>query len=261
MNLLFIGDVVGRPGRKAVEALLPGLKSEFELDFVVANAENAAGGLGITDEVVEELFGLGIDVLTTGNHVWKNRQSYGKIRTESRLLRPANYPPGVPGRGGAIFISAGGAPIGIINLIGRVFMEALDCPFQIGLQEVERLRKETDLILVDMHAEATSEKLALAWFLDGKVSAVLGTHTHVQTSDERLLPQGTAYITDVGMAGPRDSVLGVRPEVIIERFEKKLPVRFELADGALQLDAVVLEINNTTGKTEKIERIRRLSPS
>jgi len=261
MNLLFIGDIVGRPGRKAVETLLPGLKSEFELDFVVANAENAAGGLGITDEVVEELFGLGIDALTTGNHVWKNRQSYGKIRTESRLLRPANYPPGAPGRGGALFVSSGGAPIGIINLIGRVFMEALDCPFQIGLQEVERLRKETDLILVDMHAEATSEKLALAWFLDGKVSAVLGTHTHVQTSDERLLPQGTAYITDVGMAGPRDSVLGVRPEIIIERLTKKLPVRFELADGALQLDAVVLAINNATGKTEKIERIRRLAPT
>jgi len=261
MRLLFIGDIVGRPGRRAVETLLPQLVRENEVDFVIANAENAAGGMGVTAEVVEELLGLGVDLLTTGNHVWKNRQAYDIIDTEDRLLRPANYPLGAPGRGSAVFRLPGGESVGVINLLGRVFMEAVDCPFQVGMKEVERLEKETRVIIVDMHAEATSEKLALGWFLDGRVTAVLGTHTHVQTADERILPKGTAYISDVGMAGPRDSIIGVKPALIVERFVKRLPNRFEVAGGAAELNAVVLAIDNGTGKASKIERICKLVPA
>jgi len=260
MNLLFIGDIVGRPGRRAVGALLPDLVREKEVDFVIANGENAAGGMGITPEVVEELLGMRIDVLTSGNHIWKNRQAYDIINSEKRLLRPANYPPGAPGWGSGIYRPASGGPIAVLNLLGRVFMENVDCPFQVGQKEVARLEKEARIIIVDMHAEATSEKLAMGWFLSGKVSAVLGTHTHIQTADERLLPNGTAFITDVGMTGPRDSIIGVKPDLIVERFLRRLPSRFELAGGTAELDAVVLEIDNETGKARKIERIRRFLP-
>ncbi len=261
MKILFIGDIVGRPGRRAVAGLLPGLVQEKEIDFVIANAENAAGGMGITAEVVEELLGMGIDVLTGGNHIWKNRPAYAIIEGEERLLRPANYPAGAPGRGCAVYRPASGGPVAVLNLMGRVFMEAIDCPFQVGAKEVERLQQEARIILVDMHAEATSEKLAMGWFLDGKVSAVLGTHTHIQTADERILPKGTAFITDVGMAGPQDSILGVRPELIVERFLRRMPNRFELAGGTAQMDAVALEIENDTGNAKAIEKIHRLLPS
>jgi 2',3'-cyclic-nucleotide 2'-phosphodiesterase len=260
MNILLIGDIVGKPGRRAVAGLLPDLVNEKEIDFVIANGENAAGGMGITAEIVEDLFSLGINVLTTGNHVWKNRQAYDIIQTEERLLRPANYPDIAPGRGSGIYHSPSAGSIGVLNLIGRVFMDAVDDPFRVGLAEVERLLQETPVILVDMHAEATSEKVAMGWYLDGKVSAVLGTHTHVQTADERILPHGTAYISDVGMSGPRDSVIGIKPELILERFISKLPNRFELAGGTAQLNAVVVHIESTTGKAEGIERIFRLLP-
>lgn len=258
MKLLFIGDIVGRPGRRALAALLPGLIERHELDFVIANAENAAGGMGVTAEVVEELLGLGVNVLTSGNHVWKNRQAYAIIEAEQRLLRPANYPSGAPGRGSGVYLSAAGGPVAVLNLIGRVFMEALDDPFQVALRELERLEQQARVIIVDMHAEATSEKLALGWLLDGRVTAVIGTHTHVQTADERFLPKGTAYLTDVGMVGPWESVLGVKPELIVERFLRRLPNRFELAGGAVEFNGVVLTIDGETGKATRIERIHEL---
>ena len=261
MNILFIGDIVGRPGRRVVEKLLPEIVAEKEIDFVIANAENSAGGMGVTPEVVEELLALGIDVLTTGNHVWKNRQSYAIIESEERLLRPANYPAAAPGRGSGVYRSAGSGPIAVLNLIGRVFMEAVDCPFQVAEKELERLEKQTRVIVVDIHAEATSEKLAMGWFLDGRVSAVIGTHTHVQTADERILPHGSGYISDAGMAGPFDSILGVKPAIIVERFVNRLPNRFELASGTAVIDAVILRVDSETGKATGIERIRRLLPA
>lgn len=258
MKLLFIGDIVGRPGRRALAALLPGLIERHELDFVIANAENAAGGMGVTAEVVEELLGLGVQVLTSGNHVWKNRQAYAIIEAEQRLLRPANYPSGAPGRGSGVYLSDAGGPVAVLNLIGRVFMEAVDDPFQVALRELERLEQQARVIIVDMHAEATSEKLAMGWLLDGEVTAVIGTHTHVQTADERFLPKGTAFLTDVGMVGPWESVLGVKPELIVERFLRRLPNRFELAGGAVEFNAVVLTIDGETGKATRIERIHEL---
>jgi 2',3'-cyclic-nucleotide 2'-phosphodiesterase len=259
VNVLLIGDIVGNPGRKAVRAHLAAVVAQHQVDFVIANAENAAGGMGVTVEVVEELLGMGINVLTSGNHVWKNRPSYGIIETEERLLRPANYPAGAPGRGSGVYHSAGGGSIAVLNVIGRVFMEPLDDPFRVAEAEVERLRTQASTIIVDMHAEATSEKAALAWFLDGKVSAVIGTHTHVQTADERILPHGCAFLTDVGMTGPRDSVIGVKTELIVERFVTRLPNRFELAGGATQFNAVVISIDNSTGRAQQIERIQRFS--
>ena len=206
MKILFIGDIVGSPGREAVRALLPELKKEFNLDFVVANAENAAGGSGITPKVAEELFGSGIDVLTSGDHIWKKREIFEIIEGE-RILRPVNFPIGAPGRGANIFKTKAGLKVGVINVQGRVFLEALECTFKTTQQAQETLSGQTRIIVVDIHAEATSEKVALGWYLDGKVSAVLGTHTHIQTADERILPAGTAYITDVGMTGPQDSVI------------------------------------------------------
>ena len=258
MKILFIGDIVGRPGRRAVKKLLPELVQQYEIDFVIANAENSAGGMGVSAEVVQELTDWGINVLTTGNHVWKNRQAYDIIETEERLLRPANYPPGVPGRGSGVYHPAGGEPIAVLNLLGRVFMEAIDDPFRVGLSEVEQLEKEARVIIVDMHAEATSEKIALAWYLDGRVSAVLGTHTHVPTADERVFPQGTAFICDVGMVGPQNSVIGVKSDLIVERFLSRLPSRFELAGGTVEFNAVVVTIDNATGKASAIERVRRI---
>ena len=249
---------MGRPGRRALKALLPEIIEAEEIDFTIANAENAAGGMGVTAEVVEELLSLGIDVLTTGNHVWKNRNAYDIISSESRLLRPANYPEGAPGQGGFVYRPEKTGPVAVLNLQGRVFMDAIDCPFQVASKEVERLSKEARVLIVDMHAEATSEKVAMAWFLDGRVSAVLGTHTHVQTADERLFPKGTAYISDAGMTGPYDSVIGVKHELIVERFIKRLPNKFELASGTVQFNAVVLTIDNESGKPQTIRRVQRL---
>jgi len=257
MKILFIGDIVGSPGRDAVKKLLPELKKEHNLDFVIANAENAAGGSGITARVAEELFAAEVNVLTSGDHIWKKREVFEIIEQEERLLRPVNFPLGAPGRGFAAFKTKEAGKIGVINVNGRVFMEPLDCPFKTTLAAVEALSKETKIIIVDIHAEATSEKVALGWYLDGKASAILGTHTHIQTADERILPQGTAYLTDVGMTGPHDSVIGRRIEDVLERFVTCVPVRFEVADQNIQLQGAVLDIDEDTGKAKSIVRIQK----
>ena len=257
MNILFIGDIVGSPGRGAVKQLLPGLKKEYNLDFVIANAENAAGGSGITPLVARELFDSGVDVLTSGDHIWKKREIFELINKEKRILRPANFPPGAPGEGWNLFKARGGCKLGVINVNGRVFMEALECPFKTAFQAQEALSKDTRVIIVDIHAEATSEKVALGWYLDGKVSAVLGTHTHIQTADERILPCGCAYITDLGMTGPLDSVIGRRVEDVLERFLTSIPVRFQVAKENTQLQGVVLDIDEETGKARSIVRIQK----
>lgn len=257
MNILFIGDIVGSPGREAINKLLPELKKEFSLDFVVANAENAAGGSGITPRIAEELFGFGINVLTSGDHVWKKREILEIIDKEERILRPINFPTGAPGRGEGIFKTKNGLKIGLINVQGRVFMEALECPFKTSLKAQENLSKEVKVIIVDVHAEATSEKVALGWYLEGLVSAVLGTHTHIQTADERILPQGSAYITDVGMTGPTDSVIGRKKEDVLQRFITAVPTRFEVAKEDVQLQGVVLDIDENSGKARSIVRLQR----
>lgn len=261
MNLLFIGDIVGRPGRDAVRARLADLVHGRQIGLVIANGENAAGGMGITRAVAEELFQAGVDVLTTGNHVWRHREAAAYIEKEPRLLRPANYPPEAPGRGGEVYATACHGNVGVINVQGRVFMDPVDCPFRAADNEIERIRGKTNVIIVDLHAEATSEKLAMAWYLDGRVSAVIGTHTHVQTCDERLMPEGTAFITDVGMTGPWDSILGVKPELVVEHFLTGMPIRFELAKGDLLLNGVVVNINTETGAAQSIQRVIESMPA
>ena len=257
MRILFIGDIVGSPGRDAVAKLLPVLKKEYKLQFIIANAENAAGGSGITAKVAQELFLSGVDVLTSGDHIWKKREIFEFINQEPRILRPLNFPSGAPGRGFAVFKAKDGDKVGVVNVNGRVFMEALECPFKTTLLAVEALSKEAKVIIVDIHAEATSEKAALGWYLDGKVSAILGTHTHIQTADERILPQGSAYLTDAGMTGPYDSVIGRRTEDVLERFLTSVPVRFEVAQENIQLAGAVLDIDEKTGKARSIIRVQR----
>lgn len=257
MKILFIGDIVGSPGREAATKLLPRLKKEYDFSFVIANAENAAGGSGITSTVAQELFDSGIDVLTSGDHIWKKREILEIINQEERILRPTNFPPGAPGKGFSLFKTKEGLKVGVINVQGRVFMEALECPFRTSRQAQEELSRDTKIIIVDIHAEATSEKVALGWYLDGRVSAILGTHTHIQTADERILPGGSAYITDVGMTGPMDSVIGRRIEDVLERFLTSVPVRFEVAKENIQLQGVVLDIDEHTGKARSIVRIQR----
>jgi len=256
MKILFIGDIVGKPGREAIGALLPGLKKKYKIDLSIANAENAAGGSGLTPKIAEELFGFGLDLLTSGDHIWKRKEILETLDAEMRILRPANYPKGSPGRGYGVIKAKKAAPVGVINLAGRVFMSSLDCPFKRAQEAIEELKNQTQVILVDIHAEATSEKIALGWFLDGTVSAVLGTHTHVQTADEKVLPGGTAYITDLGMSGPYDSVIGRKKEQILTRFITQMPVRFEMAQDDVQLHGVVLDIDEKTGKARSIERIQ-----
>lgn len=258
MRVLFIGDIVGKPGREAVKTFLKPLLSEYKVDATIANAENASGGKGLTKEVAHELYGYGIDFLTMGNHVWDQREIMNYIDGESRLIRPANYPAGAPGQGYG-YIRTKGRKIGVLNLSGRVFLTPIDDPFSGAIRWINQMKQETPIIIVDFHAEATSEKVALGWFLDGQASAVLGTHTHIQTADARCLPQGTAYITDVGMTGPRDSVLGIKKEIIINRFLTQLPGKFELASGAIQLNAVVLDIDEESGKARQIESIQRFA--
>ena len=260
MRILFIGDIVGKPGREAVKRFLKPLQLEYKIDATIANGENAAAGKGITKEIAEELYSNGIEFMTMGNHVWDNRDIMNFIDRENRLIRPANYPVGAPGQGHG-FIRVMGRKIGVLNLSGRIFLPSLDDPFSGAIRWVNQMRQETPIIILDFHAEATSEKMALGWFLDGKVSAVLGTHTHIQTADARLLHQGTAYITDVGMTGPRDSVLGVKKEIIINRFLTQLPAKFELASGPIQINAVVLDIDEETGKARQIEAIQRVAES
>jgi hypothetical protein len=255
VQILVIGDIVGRPGRRAVKENIPDLSSRFELDFIIANGENAAGGNGLTREVVKELFSYGIDVLTTGNHAWDQKDIFNFITTEERILRPANFPPGVPGRGINIYYPRKKPAVGVINLAGRVFMPHLDCPFRKVDELLFQLKDQTKVIIIDFHGEATSEKIALGWYIDGRASAVCGTHTHVQTADERILPEGTAFISDLGMTGPRDSVIGVKKEIIIKRFLTQLPVRLEVAKGPYQFNAVLIKVDEKTGKAEEIDRI------
>jgi metallophosphoesterase (TIGR00282 family) len=256
VNILFIGDIVGNSGRKAVRELLPALKKEYKIHFCVANAENAAGGSGITNVIARELYSYGVDGITMGNHTWSKREIMYFIDSDSRIIRPLNYPEGVPGKGVTLLKNEYGN-LGIINLMGRVFMDALDCPFRAVDNALSDLKKLTKVVLVDMHAEATSEKAALAWHLDGRVAAVVGTHTHVQTADERILDCGTGFITDAGMTGPYEGILGVDKTIIIERFMNGLPAKFNLANGKIQLNAVFLEVDETCGITKKIERISR----
>ena len=255
VSILFIGDIVGKPGRQAVSRQLHRLVDRHRVDLVIANGENAAGGFGITPETARELYEAGVHLLTTGNHVWDKRDTYGYIEQEARLVRPANYPTGTPGRGSTVLTTPGGIKVGVLNLEGRVFMNNLECPFRVADQEIGRLREETPIIFVDFHAEATSEKIALGWYLDGRVSAVIGTHTHVQTADERILPAGTAYLTDAGMTGAFDSVIGVRKDEPIQKFITNLPTKFEVAKKDIRLNAVFVQVDETTGKSLAIERI------
>ncbi|MBU0503205.1 MAG: TIGR00282 family metallophosphoesterase [Candidatus Omnitrophica bacterium] len=257
MKILFIGDIVGKPGREAVKKLLPGLRNELGLDFVIANAENAAGGSGITAKVAQELLGSPINVITSGDHIWKKQEIFEVLAGNQRILRPLNYPEGAPGSGFGLFGAGQDIKVGVVNVLGRVFLEPLECPFKTVIPAIEALSKETKIIIVDIHAEATSEKVALGWYLDGRVSAVVGTHTHIQTADERILPKGTAYITDVGMVGPYDSVIGRKVEDVLARFVTCLPMRFEVAEGNVQLHGVALDIDEKTGKARSIIRIQR----
>jgi metallophosphoesterase (TIGR00282 family) len=258
MKILFIGDIVGNPGREAVAKLLPKIRQEFNIDLVVANAENAAGGAGLTPDVANELFKAGCEVLTTGDHIWDRKEINDALGQMPCILRPANFPSGAPGRGWCIFKTSSGVDVAVINLEGRVFMRyQIDCPFKAAREIIEKVKDKSKVILVDMHAEATSEKVAMGFFLDGAVSAVVGTHTHIQTADETILPQGSAYITDLGMTGPYDSVIGQRKEKIIERFISGLPTRFEVASDNVQLWGAVLDIDEKTGKANSIHRIQR----
>lgn len=256
MKILFIGDVVGSPGREAIKQLLPGLKQEYALDFVIANAENAAGGSGITSKVAKDLFDSGVNVLTSGDHIWKKSEIFEIITQEERILRPLNFPSGAPGSGATVFKTDKGKKVGVVNIQGRVFMEALESPFKTALAACEKLSQETKVIIVDIHAEATSEKVALGWYLDGKASAILGTHTHIQTADEKILPKGSAYITDAGMTGPYNSVIGRKIEDVLERFLTSVPVRFGVAEEDIQLHGVVMDIDESTGKANSIIRIQ-----
>jgi metallophosphoesterase (TIGR00282 family) len=261
VRILFVGDIVGKPGRRILARMLPSLRREHSIDFVIANGENSAGGFGITRETFDEILAAGVDVVTGGNHTWHAREVFALLDSDLRLLRPANYPPGTPGRGSGVFglpPAQSGAAVAVLNLEGRIFMDPLDSPFRVGWEQAERLREETPVVVVDMHAEATSEKMALAWYLDGRVSTVVGTHTHVQTADERILPGGTAFISDVGMTGPRDSVIGMAREDVLQRFLTLLPARFDVAKGPAQLNAILLDIDPGTGRARAIQRVNEV---
>lgn len=254
MNIIMIADIMGRPGRRIVSSALAGLRARYSADFILANGENAAGGLGLTASIAKDLLDLGIDVLTMGNHTWDKKDLIEFLEKEERIVRPANYPPGTPGRG-SVVVSRHGKSLAVMNLLGRVFIHEGDCPFRAAQAELEKLAHHRGPIIVDMHAEATSEKLAMAYFLDGRVSAVIGTHTHVATDDFKILPGGTAYVTDIGMTGPVDSVIGIKKELIIKKFLTQLPVRFEVAEGPARLEAVYIEI----GESGKALDIRKIS--
>lgn len=255
MRILFIGDIVGEPGRKAVKNLLPKLRESHRLDFIIANGENSAGGSGITPKTAEEIFSAGVDVITSGDHLWDQKEVVELLRNDPRFLRPLNYPGATVGQG-SVVIQKGSLPaVAVLNLQGRTFMPVLDNPFPLGRAEVERLRQQTKIIFVDIHAEATSEKIALARMLDGQVSAVVGTHTHVQTADEQIFPGGTAYLTDAGFTGPHESVLGREIEPIIRRFLTNTPQRFEVAKGRVLLQGAVVEIGDTSGQAIRIQRL------
>jgi metallophosphoesterase (TIGR00282 family) len=256
MKLLFIGDIVGRPGRDLVRRHVRALGASLGADLVIANGENAAGGAGITRENMMEILTSGVDVITTGNHVWDKRETLEFIGNEPRLLRPANYPPGTPGAGAHVATARNGVRVGVINVMGRVFLKEIDDPFRVALAEIARVTEAgAQVIFVDMHAETTSEKLAMSYYLDGKVAAVIGTHTHVQTADERILPGGTACLTDAGMTGPHDGVIGMARDTVIARFVTGLPTRFETAEGDPRLNGALITIDPATARATHIERV------
>jgi metallophosphoesterase (TIGR00282 family) len=255
IRLLFIGDIVGRPGRELVRQGLQAIVEHHQIDLVIANAENAAAGFGITREIGDHLLEWGVDVMTSGNHIWDKKEALDYIGAEARLLRPANYPKGAPGNGSYLARTRDGRSAGVVNVMGRVFMLNIDDPFTVVLREIEALKQRTRIVFVDFHAEATSEKIAMGWHLDGKVTAVVGTHTHVQTADERILPKGTAYLTDVGMTGPHDSIIGVEIEAALGRFLTALPAKFDTATGNPRLNAVIVEADEATGRATSIERL------
>src|SRR5712692_5603019 len=254
MNVLMVGDVYGEPGRAALQKLLPKIRQQHQIDLAVVNVENSAGGFGITPAIARAFLDQGVDVMTSGNHIWDKKEVVEYIVRENLLLRPANFPAGTPGTG-FITVKAGPHRVAVLNLMGRVFMNPIDCPFRKADEIVAELRRETSVVLVDMHAEATSEVMALGWYLDGRVSAVVGTHRHVQTADERILPGGTAYITDLGMTGPVDSVIGVDKDIIIQRFLTQMPIRFEPAKGPAALRGVVIVVDPETGRATSIQRL------
>jgi len=255
MRILFIGDIFGRPGRELVRRGLDPIVRKYGADLVIANVENAAGGFGVTREIGDEILRYGVDVMTSGNHVWDKKETIPYIEAEVRLLRPANYPAAAPGRGGHVARTRAGRAAGVVNVMGRVFMTPIDDPFAAATREIEALQKHTRITIVDFHAEATSEKIAMGWFLDGKATAVIGTHTHVQTADERVLPGGTAFITDVGMTGPHDSIVGTEIKPALGRFLTGLPSRFEPASGNPRLHAIVVTADETTGRATAVERL------
>lgn len=255
INVLFIGDIVGEVGRKALKSLLPVLKSKYNPHIIIANGENSAAGRGITESIANDFYNWGVHGITMGNHTWDNKDIFEFIDDEPRLIRPANFPPGTPGLGHTV-IKANGKELGIVNLQGRTFLPAIDCPFRKSDEIVEELRKNHKCILVDFHAEATSEKIAMGWHLDGRVSLVVGTHTHVQSNDDTILPQGTAYLTDAGMVGPKEGILGMEREAVLRRFETQLPVRFVVDTGKWHFHGVFVQIDESTGKATKIEKIR-----
>ena len=256
IKILFIGDIIGEPGRNAVAKWVPRMREVHDPDLVIANAENSAGGFGVTPKIAEDLLRLGCDVLTSGNHIWDKKDSIPFIRESGELLRPANFPAGAPGRGSAVYTARGGARVAVVNLMGRLFMKDLDCPFRAAERIAESMRRETPIIFVDFHAEATSEKQAFGWFIDGRVTAVIGTHTHVQTADERILPGGTAYLTDAGMTGPHEGVIGVERAEAIERFLTGMPNKFKVAANDVRFCGVCVTADVATGRALAIDRIQ-----
>ena len=255
MHILFIGDIVGRPGRELVRRGLRGLVAHLGADLVIANVENAAAGFGLTRDIGDTFVEAGVDVMTSGNHIWDKKEVLEYMPLEPRLLRPANYPAGAPGRGSYVAQTGDGRAVGVINVMGRVFMLQIDDPFAVVLREIEAIRHRTRVIIVDFHAEATSEKVAMGWHLDGKVTAVLGTHTHVQTADERVLPNGTAYLTDAGMTGPHDSIIGMERQPSLARFLTGMPIKFEPAAGNARLNGALIEADDKTGRATRITRV------
>ena len=255
MILLFIGDIIGRPGRELLRKGLSALVEHHHVDFVIANAENSAAGFGITKDIGDTILGYGVDVMTSGNHIWDKKEALDYIAGERRLLRPANYPAGVPGKGSLVATTRDGRQVGVVNVMGRVFMTALDDPFAVVLKEIEAVRAKAKIVVVDFHAEATSEKVAMGWHLDGKATLVVGTHTHVQTADERILPNGTAYLTDAGMTGPHDSIIGMEREPALARFRNGMPSKFEPATGNPRLNGIVVTADDVTGRATSVTRI------
>jgi metallophosphoesterase (TIGR00282 family) len=255
MRILFVGDIFGKPGREIARRALPALVERESLDFVIANVENSAAGFGVTGDIAETILSYGVDVMTTGNHVWDKKEVIDYIARQPKLLRPANFVAGTPGRGSYVGRTRTGEPVGVVNVMGRIFMQPLDDPFAAVLKEIEALRGKARVIIVDFHAEATSEKVAMGWHLDGRVTGVFGTHTHVQTADERILPKGTAYLTDAGMTGPHDSIIGVTTELALTRFVTGMPAKFESATGLGRLNAVIVTADQATGRATAIERL------